>query len=122
MGNSPTTELSDFDSTPYIQPGVSENEVRELKYNFERLEPINGLVKVSNIREQYKYSIEKNNLDSLFGNREYVSFDDFFRVMAAEIMYTRSKYRDVEFDNHETDNGCILCGTSIDKRPKYGHY
>lgn len=108
-----------FDPTPYVQPGIREKEVIELHNIFERLEPKDGFVKVSKIQEQYKYSIEKNNLDSMFGENELVDFDDFFKVMASEIIYTRNKYRDVDFDNHETDNGCILCGTSVERRGKY---
>lgn len=119
---SSSTSLSNFDSAPYIQPGISEKEVYEIKNNFEMLEPKNGFVKISKIREQYKYSIEKNNLDSLFGDRVLIDFNEFFRIMAAEIIYTRSKYIDVEFDNLETANGCILCGTGVDKRKKYGNY
>ena len=124
MGNSSSDmhDLSQFDSTPYIQPGITEKEVIEIRNNFERLEPKSGFVKVSTIRDQYKYSIEKNNLDSLFGDREFVDFNEFYRVMATEIRYTRSKYRNVEFENLETENGCILCGSSVDKRPRFGRY
>jgi Ca2+-binding EF-hand superfamily protein len=123
MGNSPSSNnISDLDPTPYLQPGITEKEVIELHNIFERLEPKDGFVKVSKIKDQYKYSIEKNNLDSMFGIREYVDFDEFFKVMASEIIYTRSKYRDVEFENHETDNGCILCGTSVERRSKIGRY
>ena len=121
MGTSNSTEISDFDPTPYIQPGITDREVIELHNIFDRLEPKLGLVQVLKIRDQYKYSIEKNNLDSMFGDREFVDFDDFYKVMANEIIYTRTKYRDVEFENHETDNGCILCGTSVERRNKYVH-
>lgn len=115
MGNNNTThtDLSEFDSAPYLKPGITEREVIEIKNNFEKLDPVNGYVKVEKIREQYQYS------DQLFGDREIVNFDEFFSILAAEILYTRSKYKNVEFDNHETDNGCILCGSSTDKRPKF---
>lgn len=115
MGNNSTTpvDLSDFDSAPYVKPGITEREVLEIKNNFEKLEPVNGFVRVEKIKEQYQYS------DQLFGNREIVDFDEFFSILAAEILYTRNKYKNVEFDNLETDNGCILCGNSTDKRPKF---
>lgn len=119
MGN-PTskTSLSDFDSTPYIKQGITENEVIEIKSNFERMGPIHGFVKVDHIKEQYKNTFLKDEMDRILGEKEYVNFDEFYGIMAAEMVYARSHFKNVEFDNYEAESGCILCGSNVDRRQK----
>lgn len=116
MGNNSST--SNFDSTTYLQPGISEREILEIKNLFENLGPEDGRVKVENIKKRYKDSYRKNEMDVIFGNKESVTFNDFCHIMVKEIIDTKRKYKNVEFDGEEQTSFFYFCTPPTDLAKK----
>ena len=119
MGNTPSYRIpNNFNSSSFVQPGISEREVVELKNIFDGLEPINGFVEVSKIRALYKNSCKRNAMDNLFQGFDLISFDEFYSIMAQDMISTRMKYQNVEFDGEEPDANFFYCSYPQDRRTK----
>lgn len=66
-----------------------------IKTVFDQQEPEDGLIKSSRLRKLYQDSYDKKNYDQKIGNKEYLNFDEFFEIMASDILEKKEKYKDI---------------------------
>jgi hypothetical protein len=114
-GGKKNFDFDDFEASMYARPGLTEREIFGIKAIFESLDPKEGLVKVQTIKELYKNSYDKPLIDAQFGSRMYVNFDEFYDVMAKNIVDKKKRFKDIEFDSNEQQASCLLCPYPVDR-------
>lgn len=108
-------ELGDFNVSRYIKPGLTADEVIGIKRIFESLKPNDGVLKVERIQKLYKSSYDKPMIDEQFGAKKYVNFEEFYEIMACNILEKKKKFKNIEFDTNEDSVSCLYCPYPVNK-------
>ncbi|KAL4464681.1 hypothetical protein ABPG74_011242 [Tetrahymena malaccensis] len=121
MGNS-ESQNSNFQIQPYLRSGLTNEEIIMIKTVFDQQEPENGVIKSSRLRKLYQDSYDKKNYDQKIGDKQFLNFDEFFEIMASDILEKKEKYKDIQFDSQGQDIGCVFCPTAVDTRQQQNTY
>ncbi|CAD8168496.1 unnamed protein product [Paramecium pentaurelia] len=109
MGNN--TSQSDFNAHHYQQnSGLSIKEVEGIKNVFDSLDPKNGLIQTGTLRKLYRDSYDAPQLNTKIGDRETLTFDQFFELMKTDMLEKKRQFPGVDFDDGINENvQCFFC-------------
>ncbi|EGR34537.1 hypothetical protein IMG5_007960 [Ichthyophthirius multifiliis] len=115
MGNQQQQE-NNFKYQNYTRPNLNKDEVIMIKNVFDSLDPETGMIKVSNLRQRYQDSYDKNKYDQIIGMKQVLNFDEFYDIMANDIIDKKLKYGNIQFDSQGLDTDCLFCPTTNNQK------
>jgi len=84
MGNSQrnanTARYKDFQMQKYMNQGLNQNQIIQIKEAFEYCEPENGRIKLNKLKIATENSQAKQKIESYMRNRDSMDFDEFFAM------------------------------------------
>ena len=84
MGNSGNrgnkARYNDFQMQKYMNQGLSQNQIIQIREAFDYCEPENGRIQLSKLRTATENSQAKQKIEAYMRNRDSMDFDEFFQM------------------------------------------
>lgn len=96
MGNTDqgpyTTIPRDFAIHKYLNQGLDQNEILQVKYAFDSYEPEEGYIDLNKLRPAGEQPQSQEKIQKYLGKKEKMNFDEFF-AMSKEVLQEQKKKR-----------------------------
>ncbi|CAK77620.1 unnamed protein product (macronuclear) [Paramecium tetraurelia] len=111
MGNSNLTQTCNQDISQSCQQnsGLTEQEIEGIKNVFNSLDPKDGVISTETLRKLYRDSYDAPKLNDQIGNRESLTFQEFFEVMRINMLEKKKNFPNVEFNDMDGNVQCFFC-------------
>lgn len=119
MGNSETnatrTVPHDFPMQKYLNQGMNQNQILEVKEAFDSYEPENGLIDLNKLRQFAELDQPQKKIEKYLGNKSTMNFDEFF-AMSRQLQEEIRNSKGMIIDNDQIEASCLFCPYAVDKK------
>ncbi|CAD8079109.1 unnamed protein product [Paramecium sonneborni] len=111
MGNNNITSTCNQNISQSCQQnsGLTQQEFEGIKNVFNSLLPKDGVINTEKLRKLYRDSFDAPKLNNEIGDRETLTFEEFYELMRINMLEKKKKFPNVEFNDEDGNVQCFFC-------------
>ena len=115
-GSSDKAYLQHFQMQKYLNQGLNQKQILQIREAFESYEPENGEISIDKMRFATDQPEGRELLGKYMGSQSSMNFDEFF-AMSKDLLKTEmAKHPGMVIDTDEVEASCLFCPYAIDKK------
>lgn len=100
----------------YLNQGLNQNQIIQIKYAFDSYEPENGLIDLNKLKSATEQSQSKEKIEKYLGKKEKMNFDEFFAMSKEVLLEETKRFPQLIIDKDEIEASCLFCPYAVDKK------
>ncbi len=115
-GNGDKAYLQDFQMQKYLNQGLNQKQILQIREAFQSYEPENGEVTIDKLRFATDQPEGRELISKYLGNKQSMNFDEFFAMSKDLLKQEMAKHPGMVIDTDEVEASCLFCPYAIDRK------